>query len=154
MTETCCYDVSRCDARRLPSCTLPGPSGLGTRSHGSRPPAESTLWADGVRRNHRDRILTSCGIDPELNRLAVDGGGTRRDIRRDVAWLTRRQDQLSGTRAVPVENRPPVLRDGIVCRIREPFVGRQAVVEAVEGGRQNVTLLVRQELLDRVGLLD
>src|SRR4030095_1506222 len=49
---------------------------------------------------------------------------------------------------------PPVLGDRVVGRVGEPLMGRQAVVEAGRLRRQDVALLVGEELLDRVRLLD
>src|SRR5207237_4580995 len=76
----------------------------------------------------------------------------------DIGWNVRRlticYDQLGGTGAVSVGYGPPVLRDRVVGRVGEPFMGRDAVIEAGRIRRQNVALLVGQELLDRVCLLD
>src|SRR4029434_4594455 len=64
------------------------------------------------------------------------------------------QGQRGGAGAVGVSDGPPVLGDRVVGRVGEPLMGRQAVVEAGRLRRQDVALLVGEELLDRFRLLD
>src|SRR5262249_20100878 len=77
------------------------------------PPAPGRSGRNGVRRDHRHRVLTGRGVDPECHRLAVDRRGARGNVGWHKALLRRREDQLGRARAVAVRNRPPVLRDRI-----------------------------------------
>src|SRR5438034_924653 len=85
-----------------------------------------------------------------------DALARRRPVR--VGWhvrrLTRGQGQLRRTRAIPSRNVPPVGCDWIRRGVGGRLVGRDAIVEAVLRRREDIAFLVREELLDRVRLLD
>src|SRR5438034_62730 len=96
------------------------------------------LWRNRMGRDHRDALVRRRPVR------------ARRHMGRDAG----RQDQLGGTRAVPPRDVPPVGGDGVGRRVGGRLMGGDAIVEAVRPRGQDIALLVRKELLDRVRLLD
>src|SRR5438874_8020940 len=96
------------------------------------------LWMDRVRGNHR--LATGW-------RRPVGAGG-------HVRPLAIGERELGRARAIPSGDVPPVGRDRIRRRVRGRLMSRNAVVEAILLRCQDIAFLVREELLDRIRLLD
>ena len=95
-------------------------------------------WVRGARRSRRHALARRRPVGVPARASALP-------------W---RQGELGRPRAIAVRDVPPVGRDRIIRRVRLRLVRRDAVLEAVLLRGQDIALLVREHLLDRVGLLD